>query len=70
MRHLKLNFQNENRFVQVWTWRQDGKDMPATFDLERKKCRPRALLAKFNFLLGWWARAALKTCLVFVISPD
>jgi hypothetical protein len=37
MRHLTFTFQEQDHITQVWTWRQDGKDMPATFNLERKK---------------------------------
>ncbi len=37
MRHLTITFQDKDRFTQVWTWRQDGEDTPATFTLERKK---------------------------------
>ncbi|MCI0691252.1 hypothetical protein L0337_04505 [candidate division KSB1 bacterium] len=37
MRHLTMTFQGKDRITQVWTWRQDGEDTPATFTLERKK---------------------------------
>jgi hypothetical protein len=37
MRYLTLTFQDKDHLTQVWTWRQDGKDMPATFNLVRNK---------------------------------
>jgi hypothetical protein len=37
MRQLSFTFQDNDHMIQVWTWREDGKDMPAMFELERKK---------------------------------
>jgi hypothetical protein len=37
MHSLAMNFQDKDHMTQVWTFRQDGKDMPVTFYLERKK---------------------------------
>ena len=37
MRNLTFSFQDNDHVTQVWTWRQDGKDTPSTFNLERKK---------------------------------
>ena len=37
MTNLTLIFEDKDHLKQVWTWRQDGKDIPATFTLERKK---------------------------------
>ncbi len=37
MQELVLNFQSKDQFTSVWTWRQDGRDTPSTFVLERKK---------------------------------
>jgi hypothetical protein len=37
MHSLALNFQDKDHLTQVWTMRMDGKDMPVTFNLERKK---------------------------------
>lgn len=35
MRGLKIIFEDENHFSQVWTWSESGKRMPATFKYER-----------------------------------
>ena len=37
MRQLSFTFQDNDHMIQVWTWREGGKDMPARFELERKK---------------------------------
>jgi hypothetical protein len=37
MHSLAVTFQDKDHITQVWTYRQDGKDMPMTFNLERKK---------------------------------
>ena len=37
MRNLSYTFLDKDHITQVWTWRQDGKDNPAVFDLERIK---------------------------------
>ncbi len=37
MAHLTFTFQDQDHFTQVWTWRQEGKDSPALFSLQRKK---------------------------------
>lgn len=36
MRALSYEFKDKNHITQIWTWRQDNKDMPAVFHLERK----------------------------------
>jgi hypothetical protein len=35
--HLVLRFEDENHITETWTWREDGKDTPMVFHLERKK---------------------------------
>jgi hypothetical protein len=37
MHSLTMTFQDADHMAQVWTFRQDSKDMPVTFNLERKK---------------------------------
>lgn len=37
MRGLKFTFDDKDRLIQVWTWRENGKDLPATFSLTRMK---------------------------------
>jgi hypothetical protein len=34
--HLVLRFDDENHITETWTWREDGKDTPMVFHLERK----------------------------------
>lgn len=35
--HLVMRFEDENHITEVWTWREEGKDIPTIFHLERKK---------------------------------
>lgn len=37
MHNLAFTFKDKDHLTQVWTLRKDGKDMPMTFTLERKK---------------------------------
>jgi hypothetical protein len=37
MHSLAMTFQDKDHMTQVWTLRKDGKDMPMTFNFERKK---------------------------------
>jgi hypothetical protein len=37
MRGLTFTFEDDDHITQVWTWRQEGNDTPATFHLERQK---------------------------------
>ena len=37
MHKLAITFQGRGHFTQVWTWRQEGKDMPTIFTLERER---------------------------------
>lgn len=37
MHSLAMTFPDKDHITQVWTMRMDGKDMPVTFNLERKK---------------------------------
>ena len=37
MRNLKFTFQDNDHIKQVWTWRENGKDLLSSFNLERKK---------------------------------
>ena len=37
MHHLAFTFHDKNHVTQVWTWRENGKEMPATFELVRKR---------------------------------
>jgi hypothetical protein len=36
MHKLSFNFVDNNNFTQTWTWSEDGKEMPATFNWTRK----------------------------------
>ena len=36
MYKLNFNFDDNNNFSQIWTWIEDGKEMPATFSWKRK----------------------------------
>jgi hypothetical protein len=35
--HLVLRFIDDNHITESWTWREDGKDTPMTFQFKRKK---------------------------------
>jgi len=35
--HLVLRFIDDNHIVEAWTWREDGKDTPMSFQFKRKK---------------------------------
>jgi len=35
--HLVLRFVDDNHITESWTWREDGKDTPMTFQFKRKK---------------------------------
>ncbi len=37
MHSLEFTFQDDDHITQVWSLRQEGKDTPMTFNLERKK---------------------------------
>jgi hypothetical protein len=37
MHHLTLNIQDRDHMMQVWTWRENGKDVQTTYYLQRKK---------------------------------
>lgn len=37
MRALRMVFQDDDHLTQVWTWREGGQDVQATFHLERGK---------------------------------
>jgi len=37
MRALRMVFQDDDHLTQVWTWREGGQDVEATFHLERDK---------------------------------
>ena len=37
MQSLTVTFVDEDHFSQVWTWRENGKDIPGTFTFTRKK---------------------------------
>jgi len=34
---LQITFQDQNHMAQTWTWREEGKEMPNSFSLARKK---------------------------------
>ncbi len=36
MHKLSFSFADNNNFSQTWTWAEDGKEMPATFNWKRK----------------------------------
>ena len=36
MYKLNFNFDDNNNFSQIWTWIEDGKEMPAAFNWKRK----------------------------------
>jgi hypothetical protein len=35
--HLVLRFIDDSHITEAWTWREDGKDIPMTFQFKRKK---------------------------------
>jgi hypothetical protein len=35
--HLVLRFVDDSHITEAWTWREDGKDTPMTFQFKRKK---------------------------------
>ena len=37
MHSLAFTFQDNDHFTQEWSMQHEGKDMPVTFNLERKK---------------------------------
>jgi hypothetical protein len=41
MQKLALSFHSQDQMTSVWTWRQDGKDTPSTFNLVRQSSAQR-----------------------------
>lgn len=35
MHGLRFDFEDDTHFMQLWTWRQDGADLPAAFQMQR-----------------------------------